>query len=303
VGGMTQATQLTDAVCFHGEGPVWFGGEVGLRFVDMLAGDVLTLDPAGRLLREHVGEIAAVVRPRAGGVTPGAAIVAVERGFALAEGDPADLAALGELTRLPEVFADPKIRMNEGNADPDGRFRCGSMAYDQAPDRGAMYLLDPDGSRGPGGAVAAGFGPVTISNGLGFTGDGAHAYYIDTPTLRVDLFDYDRQSGLTNRRPFITFEKSGGVPDGLCVDAEDGIWVALNGGGAAVHVSASGTRDATVTLDAVGITAVTLGGEDLRTLYLTTSRENLGDRAEAGAGAVFTAHADVAGVPPLPYAG
>lgn len=298
-----QATQLTDAVCFHGEGPVWFGGDVGLRFVDMLKGDVLTLDPTGRLLREGVGEIAAVVRPRAGGSTAGAAIVAVERGFALAEGDPADSAALGPLTRLPEAFADTKIRMNEGNADPDGRFWCGSMAYEKESDAGAVYLLDPDGSRGPGGSVDASFGPVTISNGLGFTADGAHAYYIDTPTQRVDLLDYDRATGLTNRRPFVTFEKSAGAPDGLCVDAEDGIWVALNGGGAAVHVSASGVRDATVTLDAVGITAVTLGGDDLRTLYLTTSREGLGDRAEAGAGAVFTARADVPGVAPLRYAG
>lgn len=298
-----KATQLTDAVCFHGEGPVWFGGQVGLRFLDMLAGEVLTLDPAGRLLREAVGEVAAVVRPRVGGTTGGAAIVAVERGFALAQGDPTDPAALGPLTRLPEAFADPEIRMNEGNADPDGRFWCGSMAYGKQAGAGAVYLLDADGSQGPGGSVEAAFGPVTISNGLGFTADGAHAYYIDTPTQRVDLLDYDRAAGLTNRRPFISFEKSDGAPDGLCVDAEDGIWVALNGGGAAVHVSASGVRDATVTLDAVGITAVALGGEDLRTLYLTTSREDLGDRAEAGAGAVFTARADVAGVPPLRYAG
>lgn len=294
---MVQATQLTDPVCFHGEGPVWFGGAVGLRFVDMLAGDVLTLDPAGRLLREHVGEIAAVVRPRAGGATPGAAVVGVERGFALADGDPRDPAALGPLHRLPQVFDDPSIRMNEGNADPDGRFWCGSMAYDARPDEGAVYRLDPDRS------VHAGFGPVTISNGLGFTADGTRAYYIDTPTLRVDLFDYDLVAGLTNRRPWLTFDGTTGKPDGLCVDSADGVWVAMNAGGTVVHHTADGRQDAVVEVGVAGITAVTLGGDDLRTLYITTSRENRGDEVEAAAGAVFTTPADVAGVPPLRFAG
>ncbi len=294
---MTTATQLTDPVCFHGEGPVWFGGAVGLRFVDMLAGDVLTLDPAGTLLREHVGEIAAVVRPRSGGTTPGAAIVGVERGFALAAGDPANPASLGALERLPQVFDDPSVRMNEGNADPDGRFWLGSMAYDARPDAGAVYRLDPDRSVHPG------FGPVTISNGLGFTADGTHAYYIDTPTLRVDLFDYDLAAGLTNRRPFLTFDGSGGKPDGLCVDAADGIWVAMNAGGTVVHATADGRRDALVEVGVAGITAATLGGDDLRTLYITTSRENRGDDVEAAAGAVFTVAVDVPGVAPLPFRG
>lgn len=294
---MTTATQLTDPICFHGEGPIWFGGAVGLRFVDMLAGDVLTLDPAGRLLREHVGEVAAVVRPRTGGRTPGAAIVAVERGFGLADGDPDDPAALGPLRRLPEVFSDPSVRMNEGNADPDGRFWCGSMAYDARPDLGQVYRLDP------GGAVHHAFGPVTISNGLGFTADGGRAYYIDTTTQRVDLFDYSRESGLTNRRPFTVFAEADGRPDGLIVDAEDGVWVAMNLGGTVIHLDRDGVRDAVVHVPVKGITAATLGGADLRTLFITTSRESLGEQSENAAGALFSATVDIPGVAALPFGG
>ena len=113
--------------------------------------------------RLHVGEIAAAVRPRTGG----GAVIGVERGFVLEEAD-------GSLRHLPEVWADDGVRMNEGGCDPDGRFWCGSMAYDHARRGGAL----PPGSR-PFGRVLTG---VTTSNGLEWSPDGPLAYYNDTPT-------------------------------------------------------------------------------------------------------------------------
>jgi sugar lactone lactonase YvrE len=100
----------------------------------------------------------------------------VERGFALEDPD-------GTLTHLGELWSDNNVRMNEGGCDPDGRFYCGSMAYDQRPSAGALYRLDPDGS------VHEALENVTISNGLEWSPDGSRAYYNDTPTHRIDVFD------------------------------------------------------------------------------------------------------------------
>ena len=130
-----RAEQLTDPVAYHGEGPVWSERWGGLRWVDMLAGDVLSLATDGAVGRRHVGEVAAAIRPRRGG----GAVIGVERGFALEEPD-------GAITTLDELWGDPSVRMNEGGCDPDGRFYCGSMAYDQRPGAASLYRLDPDGS-------------------------------------------------------------------------------------------------------------------------------------------------------------
>jgi len=113
-----RAEQVTDPLAYHGEGPVWSERWGGLRWVDMLAGDVLSLVAQGTIVRSHVGNIAAAIRPR----RQGGAVIGVERGFALEEAD-------GSLTHLGELWSDTNVRMNEGGCDPDGRFYCGSMAY------------------------------------------------------------------------------------------------------------------------------------------------------------------------------
>src|SRR3954469_7889893 len=100
----------------------------------MLAGDVRSFGSDGTVCRSHVGDVAAALRPRRGG----GAVIAVERGFALEAPD-------GTVSHLPEVWSDPGVRMNDGACDPDGRFYCGSMAYDARPGAGGLYRLDPDG--------------------------------------------------------------------------------------------------------------------------------------------------------------
>ena len=114
--------QVTPPLAYHAEGPVWSERWGGLRWVDMLAGDVLALAPDGGVSRRHVGSIAAALRPR----RQGGAVIGVERGFALEEPD-------GALTQLEKLWGDESVRMNEGACDPDGRFYCGSMAYDKRP--------------------------------------------------------------------------------------------------------------------------------------------------------------------------
>ncbi|UOY00669.1 SMP-30/gluconolactonase/LRE family protein [Blastococcus sp. PRF04-17] len=280
-----RAEQVTGPVAHHAEGPVWSPSWGGLRWVDMLAGDVLALDPDGTVRRRSVGTVAAALRPRRGG----GAVIALERGFALEDAD-------GSLTPLDPVWSGDDVRMNEGGCDPDGRFWCGSMAYDQRPGGGALYRLDP------GGPVHRVLDGVTISNGLEWSPDGTLAYYDDTGTHRTDVFDYDPDAGLTNRRPFVDFGEDGN-PDGLTVDAEGGVWVALFGGGAVHRYDPTGRLDAVVDVPAAQVTACTFGGERLDELFITTSRENLGPDDDPQAGSLFRAEVGVRGLPVREFAG
>ena len=262
--------QVTDPVAYHAEGPVWSRRWGGLRWVDMLAGDILSLGDDGSVSRRHVGEVAAAVRPR----RQGGAVIAVERGFVLEETD-------GSLTPLPAVWSDPGVRMNEGGCDPDGRFYAGGMPYDRTPGGANLYRLDPDGT------VTVALDGVTISNGLEWSPDGSMAYYVDTATERIDLFDYDRERGLSGRRPFVDLSAEGLRPDGLAVDAEGGVWVALSNGGAVRRYTAAGALDEVVELPARKVTACTFGGAELDQLYITTSREGVAEGDDPLAGSLF----------------
>lgn len=280
---MSRAEQLTEPVAEHGEGPVWWP-DGHLRFVDLLAGDLIDLHGDGEVVRTHVATVAAVVRPR----VDGGAIVAAERGLVLLSPD-------GEMTPLPEVWSDPSIRMNEGGCDPQGRFYCGSMAYDAAPGRGRFYRFAADGT------AEVVFDRVTISNGFAFGPDGNTAYYVDTPTQRVDLLDYDPDRGVSERRPFAQIELGDGSPDGITVDREGGVWVACWGAGAVRRFARDGSLDVVVQVPGVAqVSACTLGGPNLDHLFITTSRLGI-DPAEAGAaGAVFVVRDVVPGLPVQP---
>jgi sugar lactone lactonase YvrE len=280
-----RAERLTDAVAYHAEGPVWSDRWGGLRWVDMLDGDVLSLADDGSIERRHVGTIAAALRPR----RAGGAVIAVEKGFVLEAPD-------GSVTVLDPVWTEEPVRMNEGGCDPDGRFWCGSMAYDRRPGGGTVYRLDPDGS------VHLGFDGVTISNGLEWSPDGGLAYYVDTPTHRVDVLDYDRDTGLTGRRPFVRLSDDE-RPDGLTVDAEGGVWVAVNGSGAVHRYSPDGVLDGVVEVGARQVTACAFGGPGLDQLFITTSREDLAPDDDPPAGSLFRADVGVGGRPVREFAG
>ena len=194
-----QVERVTDAVAYHGEGPVWSECWGGLRWLDMLAGDLLSLAADGSVERRHVASIAAAIRPRRNG----GAVLGIERGFSLEDRD-------GTFTRLSDLWTDERLRMNEGACDPDGRFYCGSMAYDKQPGAGALYRLDPDHS------VHVIVEKVTVSNGLDWSPDGSLAYYNDTETGRVDIFDYECQEGLSQQASVRQDRCPSGRPNGRC---------------------------------------------------------------------------------------
>lgn len=272
---------------FHGEGPFWDDVRRSLLVVDMLAGDVVRLDGTGAPVRSHVGDVAAVVRARAGG----GYVLALERGFALAD---EDLSVTDQIT----VLGDASARMNDGGCDPQGRFYCGTMAYDVAPGAGSLYRLDTDRT------VTTVLDGVTISNGLQWSVDGSLAYYNDTPTGRVDVFDVDPGTGaFSGRRPFAVVPDDAGKPDGMAVDAEGGIWIALWEGGRVHRYDADGALTEVVELPVSRTTACTFGGPDGRTLFVTSSRIGVTEAAEPLAGAVFAIDAGVAGAVQHAYAG
>ena len=226
-----RADRLTDRVCFHGEGPVWWERWGRLRLVDMFAGDVLTID-GDQVTRTPVGSaIAAVIRPRRGG----GAIVAREHDLAISTSDD-----LSDLAGFASVDPDAGMRCNEGGCDPAGGFWIGTLAYGFAEGAGTLYRL------------AAG------SLHLNDSGGGT-----------TWAFDYDPLEGPTGRREFAT--GGPGVPDGLCVDADGGVWVARYAGHVVQRHDPDGTVSAVVELPCSRPTACCFGGDDLGTLYITSS--------------------------------
>jgi sugar lactone lactonase YvrE len=280
-----KAEPVTGALAHHGEGPMWDGSARVVRWVDMLAGDVLSMDPArGDVERLHVGTVAAAMRPRASG----GLVVAVERGFAFVD------VTRGAVETLPEVWSDPTVRMNDGGCDPQGRFYCGSMAYDSESGRGALYRLDVDQT------VTMVLRDVTISNGLAWRADGATALYVDTPTGRVDELDFDAEAGtILDRRPFVAIDADGARPDGIALDADGGVWVALWGGGAVRRYDERGKLDAVVELPVRDVTACAFAPDGR--LYITTSADGGDDAPRAGA--LFVIDVNVAGAPIGAFAG
>src|SRR3712207_1900064 len=253
----------------------------------MLAGDVLSLAADGAIDRRNVGSVAAALRPR----SRGGAVIGVERGFALEDAD-------GTLTHLGELWTETSVRINEGGCDPDGRFYCGSMAYDQRPGGGALYRLDPDGS------VRVVLENVTVSNGLDWSPDGSRGYYNDTATHHISVFDYDSDAGLTGRRVFVDLSAEAKRPDGLTVDAQGAVWVALSNGGAVRRYTPHGVLDEVVVeVPARKVTACPFGGPNLDQLFITTSREGLEPGEDPLAGSLFRAAVGVSGMPVREFAG
>ena len=281
-----RAERITDAVAYHGEGPVWHAPWGGLKFVDMLAGDVLSLQPSGQVTRWHSSSpVVAAVRPR----REGGMVLGVERGFALSNTD-------GDVEMLAPLWPAGKLRMNEGACDPEGNFWCGSMAYDRTKGAASLWRMTPDGD------FDEMLADITISNGLCWSADGSVAFYNDTETYAISVFDY-RDGALFDRRVFVDLRAEELRPDGLTLDAEGGVWIGLSNGGAIRRYDAEGVLSEIVDVPVTKVTACTFGGEDLDQLYITTSRENLEADEQPAAGSLFLAHPGVKGLPTREFLG
>lgn len=279
----------------HGEGPIWDVDRGVLHWVDILAGGVHTFDPASgrdvvRTLDQQVGAIA--LRD------DGSLLVAAERGLGVL--DPDDPGPVDARTTVLDVVVPiepgrPDLRANDGAADPHGRYWIGTMAHDDRVGAGTLYRVDEDGSVHPQ------LTDLTVSNGLAWAPDGATAWFIDSPTRRVDRLLVDPDTGdLLERRPWLDLSDAPGVPDGMTIDAEGGLWIALWGGREVRRHDPDGRLDVVVAVPCDHPTSCALGGPDLDRLFVTSSRRDLDDaarREQPHAGALFTREVDVPGVP------
>lgn len=273
-----------------GEGPVWDTRTNRLVWVDILGRRIhlTSVRTATDEVLDVPLDVGAVVPRAAGGF-----VAALQDGFWVVGDGPAH-----RLTSVAQ--ARPGLRFNDGKCDPSGRFWAGTMAYDKSAGGGALYRFDPDGRAT---CVLEG---VTISNGLAWSADGRTMYYIDTPTQRVDAFSFEAATGeISDRRPVIRFPVESGAPDGMTIDADGGLWVALWGGGA-VHRYVDGNLDRVINLPVSQPTSCAFGGENLDELYVTSAWAGLSEeerRLQPLAGALFRIRPGVRGVPSVAFGG
>ncbi len=272
-----------------GEGPVWDVSSNALHWVDIPAGEIHTSEPgSGQTLTLSLDTmVGAVALTETGGL-----VVACAEGFGLLHKGEFDL-------RLP--FLTAAERMNDGKCDPAGRFWAGSTHRDFTAGGGALHMLGADWQ--PHVALTG----LTLPNGLGWTADGSTFYLVDSLQQVIFAFDFDVASGaLSGQRILRSFADTEDLPDGLCLDAEDFLWVAMWGGSRVLRISAAGDIVARIDLPVTQPSSCAFGGSGLDTLYVTSARGGLASdlAADAPDGSVFSVtDTGVTGLPPARFGG
>ena len=270
-----------------GEGPVWDDQTGRVYWVDILAPAVrwrhLTTGETGELdVGNHVGAILPT--------TSNDWIACLANGVYRLE---VDSGATTLLSRYPHALGplngEAQMRANDAKVSPHGVVYTGTMPYDPDahPGSAALYRWTSD-------TLETVFDGVTISNGIGWSPDGRLAYYVDTVTSRIDVSDVDASGHWSNRRPFAQISPDIGFPDGLAVDSEGYLWVALWSGHRVQRLSPDGSMAGHIQLPARQVTSCVFAGDDLRTLVITSSRVE--DEDNPAAGATYSVPVDVPGL-------
>ena len=281
--------------CRGGEGPLWDVAEQRLYWIDSLGAKVHSCDVAGGSPRawdvpEHIGSLA--LREKGG------AVVSLRDGFYTLDFRTGACAKLVD----PDP-GKPRIRMNDGKVDRQGRFVAGYMDYEERDPLCAVFRLDADG------AVTMLDDGIVCANGPCWSPDGGTFYFADTYTRDIWAYDYDAATGATsNRRVFASFPALGlkGLPDGATVDAEGFVWSVSVYEGKLARFSPDGRLDRTVGLPVESTTSVSFGGPDLDIAFVTSmARAVKGVKPkEREAGGLFAVYGlGVRGLPEPRFAG
>lgn len=266
-----QAEVLIDVRAALGEGPRWDAPRQRLLWVD--------IEGRGLHVWDGTTDRTIAVDNRLGAAAPTAGaevLVALADRLALLD----ESGAVRDLVSIPHSS---ELRLNDGVCDDRGRFWVGSMRLDEAPDEAALFRYDGD-------ELVTVLTGVSLSNGIGWSPDRTLMYYVDSPTQRIDVLDYDGEA--SNRRPFVSVDAADGIPDGLAVDDEGGVWLSLWGGSSVRRYDASGRLDAIVDVAAENVTASCFGGKDGRTMFVTTAAPD---------GRVYVCEPGVSGPPAAPF--
>lgn len=277
-----------DAKASLGEAAYWDVERELLHWVDIEERKVHSFDP-------QTGHNATFELPeRVGTVVPsdrGTLVVALEKYIGELDPDSGEV-----VQRAPLEQGLVHNRANDGKVGPDGRFFVGTMSMKRTPEAGSFYRVDHDFH------VETVLTGVTTSNGLAWSPDNQLLYYSDSSLKRIDVFDYDPDEGRArNRRPLIDFPKEVGTPDGMTVDSEGMIWIAVFHGGCVLRYDPS--RAALlhrIDIPAKNVTSVGFGGHNLDELFITTARTGMSDEELSQyplAGGLFSTKVDVQGLP------
>ncbi len=281
--------------CALAEGPLWDDRRQWLWWVDILPGHIHRFRPE---TNEHRAFGAGQTVGTIGLCKDGSLIIAAGKGLHKMD------AETGVLTLLahPETHL-PGNRFNEGKPDPAGRFWAGTMSMKKEKEAGSLYTMEVDGT------FQKRLDRITISNGIVWTPDRRTMYYIDTPTRRVDAFDYDLDTGnISNRKTAIGIREGDGNPDGMSMDTDGGLWVAQWGGSAVVRYDPrTGKETDRITLPASKVSSCTFGGETLEDMYITTAQVEMTEAeiiAQPLSGGVFVVkRCGYRGYPAFRYSG
>lgn len=273
-----------------GEAPIWDAATGTLIFVDCHFGHIHRWSPeTGAIETREVDQtIGAALPCQTGG------LVATSKNGLLFIGDngPPDLIAPIE-TDLPGN------RMNDAKCDSRGRLWSGTFSTVFERGAGSLYRIDPNLS------VTRAVTGIRVSNGIAWNGSETLMYFNDTMSRGIDVFDYDIDRGtLSNPRRFVGIDRQDGLPDGMAVDSEGCVWVALFFGSAVRRYSPKGELIGVVSVPASRVTSCNFGGPDLSDLYITTADFTLKDDGrphEVQAGHVFRCRPGVQGLPSHPF--
>lgn len=257
-----------------GESPMWDENEGVLWWIDIYKPTLNRFDPESGRNEEIVLDqnIHAIAVRREGGI-----VGSFEHGIGFL--DPAS----ARVTTVTNPIGEVEAKFNDGKCDQSGRFWTGSMSNDWVTPVGCLYRFDADGSVR---TMDSGF---NLSNGMGWSLDNTTMYFTDFGQSTIFAYDYDAETGgIDNRRPFVEIPEDEGRPDGMTVDADGCLWVALWDGWAVARFDPSGKRIETIPMPCMRPTSCMYGGADLSTMYVTSAtmmltEEQLADQPLAGA--------------------
>lgn len=273
--------------CRLGEGPVWSARQNAVYWVDILEQRVLRMALIDEtikswLIPEKIGWL--IERQHEPGFIAG-----LQSGFAVLSLEPFAVQPIAD----PEVHL-PRNRMNDAKADAAGRIWAGTMDVDADKPSGSCYRLDADRTFT---LVDTGY---LITNGPAFSPDQRTLYQTDSGRGVVYQFDLTSEGTLVNRRIFLEFDATEGAPDGMTVDAEGFLWIALWGASRVSRFSADGHFDRSIALPASQISSCTFAGAQLERMFVTSAAEGVD---EPFAGALFEVDPGVRGLEPGRFAG
>jgi len=268
-----------------GEGPIWSADEKAVWFVDIKGRRIHRYDERARTLRSWSApqDVGFLVPTAAGGF-----ICGLKSG--LHRFDPT--ASAFELIALVDTDR-PRNRLNDAFVDAAGRLWFGTMDNEETRPTGALYRFDSRGCE----CCDDGY---VITNGPATSPDGGTLYHIDTLQRVIYAFDLDDSGSLANRRVFARIDSPGAFPDGPAVDASGCVWVGLYGGWGVNRYSPQGRLLDKVQLPVANCTKPAFGGDDLKSLYITSAWKGLSDEQRAQqplAGGLFHLRVDTAGLP------